>query len=212
MKKAEIFFDAITNIREELVEQALDHRFRRRVSWQRYLSAAACLVLVVTVGFGALRLGIFGGFGGNAKNEANGAMAPESSGNFAADDVTQSDAVPEEPAAWPGDTAADEPAGEPADEPAEEPAEGPAEEPDEDGGATLRTFDGEIVEVREGCLLVEPIEGSWILASADLIEVPVENTGEFQPGHVVTVAFSGEVMETYPAQINGVESVTAAQK
>ena len=50
MRKAEIFFDAITNIKEALIDDALDYRFtKRHIPWQRYMSMAACLALVATV-------------------------------------------------------------------------------------------------------------------------------------------------------------------
>ena len=44
-QKAEILFDAITGIREDLVEEAQRHVFCRRARWRRYGGLAACLVL-----------------------------------------------------------------------------------------------------------------------------------------------------------------------
>ena len=60
MRKENIFFDAVSHIREELIEDALDHAFRKKVI-RRYAALAACLALTVTVGFAALRLGVAGG-------------------------------------------------------------------------------------------------------------------------------------------------------
>ena len=34
MRAADVFFDAITQIREELVEEAQQYVFRRRISWR----------------------------------------------------------------------------------------------------------------------------------------------------------------------------------
>ena len=76
MSRADIWFDAITNIREELVEEALSHRFRRRIPWGKYMGLAACLVLVVCVGwFGLLIAG--GGMGGGSDfmNGSSGAVS-----------------------------------------------------------------------------------------------------------------------------------------
>ena len=64
----------------------------------------------------------------------------------------------------------------------------------------------------EDFLLVEPSDGSWIRASADRIQVPVEDADAFRPGFAVTVTFSGEILETYPAQITDVVSVTLSEK
>ena len=195
MRKSEIIFDAITNIREELVDRALDYRFRRRrVHWQRYLSAAACVALVVMVGLGAVRLGIIDGFGGGSKNAASNSAAPEAGdwNGSVSDDCMVEDTTDNAP-----------------EEPGEEP---PADRPVEDYGSEKHTFRGKILEVGEGYLLVEPDEGSWIRASADLIRVPVEDTAGFQPDLAVTVTFCGDIQETYPAQITGVVSVTLSEK
>ncbi len=76
MSREEILFDAITGIREDLIEWAQDYRFQRRAApWRRYLAAAACLVLVTALGLGALRLGLFGGMGGSSGSDM---AAPES--------------------------------------------------------------------------------------------------------------------------------------
>lgn len=193
MRKSELIFDAITNIREELVEQALDYRFVRRASqWRRYLSAAACIALVVMVGFGALRLGIFGGFGGSSKNDAAcNTAAPESSG-------------------W-NDTVSDDCAVEnTTDSPAEEPGDAPQYSTDDAG--ELMTFTALVLEVHENFLLVEPVEGEWILSSADRIQVPVEEAARFREGDSVIITFTGDIQETYPARITDVVSITAAEE
>ena len=201
MRKSEVMFDAITGIREELIEEALDHRFRRKnLQVQRWLSAVACLALMVTASVGAIRLGIIDGFGGSGKNNSKAdCAAPESAdqNSFLADDAYAEDIPAEEPAATP---------------PADQPAEGTANEPAEDSGAAMNTFRGKVLEVGDGYLLIEPDDGSWIRSSADLIEVPVEDTDGFAPDISVTVTFSGGIQETYPARITDVVSVTASEK
>jgi len=99
MSKAEKLFEAITDVRDDLVEDALDHRFVRRPPlWQRYGGLVACLAIVL----GALtlfRMGLLQGMGGmngsdSAKNEAAGNSAvgewPMDSG--AANGATSDDA------------------------------------------------------------------------------------------------------------------------
>ena len=58
MRGAEKLFDAITEVREDLVEEALDYRFqaKKAVPWQRYAKWAACLALVVCIGYLAANL------------------------------------------------------------------------------------------------------------------------------------------------------------
>ena len=60
-EKAEILFDAVTSIRPELVERALDAPIRRRPVWRRYAALCACLALAVCVGWFALLSGGMGG-------------------------------------------------------------------------------------------------------------------------------------------------------
>jgi len=50
-RKAEIFFDAITRLREDLVEEAQNYTFRKkRAVWRKFASLAACVMLVVSLG------------------------------------------------------------------------------------------------------------------------------------------------------------------
>ena len=194
MKKSEVFFDAVTLLPEELIDKALDHRFRRRdVRLQRWLSVAACLALVVTASAGALRLGIIGGFGSKS-DSAN--MEIGNKYETAEDSHSRNDAADLEP----------------GDAPAESPAEDASPEAPVDNSATVHTFRGKIAEVGDGYLLVEPDDGSWIRSSCDLIEVPVETTDGFAPDLSVTVTFSGAILETYPAQITDVVSVALSEK
>ena len=184
MSRADILFDAITNIREELVEEALSHRFRRRVPWGKYMGLAACLVLVVCVGwFGLLIAG--GGMGGGSDfmNGSSGAVSGD----------TAPPQVPEAPAgeAVPGDS------------------------PALDEGTPLESvFTAVVLEVHEGYLLVEPLEGEEIRRAADRITVStgeLEDLPELEAGDLVAVAFGGGVMESYPAQLGEVYSIELAE-
>ena len=72
MRAADVFFDAITQIREELVEEAQQYVFRRRISWRQYAgAAAACLALAL----GLSLLIRSGGVGGSSGSDSGGGMA-----------------------------------------------------------------------------------------------------------------------------------------
>ncbi len=79
-QKAEILFDAITGIREDLVEEAQRHVFCRRARWRRYGGLAACLVLAALAGFYTLALfgGGMGGSGAPSGDTNDAAMPPAS--------------------------------------------------------------------------------------------------------------------------------------
>ena len=86
MMGAEKFYDAITEVREDLVEEALDYRFpqKKPIPWQRYVPLAACLALVVCIGYLAanLRMGGMNTAGGNDGSD-NSAASGESTGDAA---------------------------------------------------------------------------------------------------------------------------------
>lgn len=185
MSRAEIFFDAITNIREELVEEALNHRFRRRIPWGRYAGWAACLALVVCVGWFGLMLA--GGMGGSG---ADNGFSASSGGS----EVSGDTAPPRSP----------EGSGEEA---------APGSNP-ELGGQARETFMAVVLEVHENALLVEPLEGEAVRNSADQIMVStknLENPPELEAGDMVKITFNGSIMETYPAQLGEVYGVERAE-
>ena len=67
-----------------------------------------------------------------------------------------------------------------------------------------------MLEVSEGCLLVEPVEGDAMLATADRILVSVSGLtlpDGVAEGAVVAITFDGFVRESYPAQISGVTEI-----
>lgn len=98
--KAEIFFDAITLLEEDLVEEAQDYRFRKkRTVWKKLGSLAACLMLIASISLLALPRGC----GGSAP-KMNNSSAP-------AETPDQNAPVSGEPAPEP----ADAPAGAPED-------------------------------------------------------------------------------------------------
>lgn len=73
-----------------------------------------------------------------------------------------------------------------------------------------QVFQAEILEIHGSHYLVKPVEGSWELNSADRIEVPIRNvhpSPEPEIGDVIEIEYSGEILETYPAQITDVYSI-----
>jgi len=187
MRKAEVFFDAITNLKEELIDAALDYRFtRKQIHWQRYVGIAACLALVITVGFGAIRLGIIGGMGGSSNNSASmDTAAPESSANTSA--TTDSGSAS-------GST---------------------VEDSDATQSVEMHTFGAIVLEISEKYLLVEPLAGESILASADRIVVSVstvESLPNLTVGDQVVITYDGFIRESYPAQVTAFDVTLILQE
>ena len=117
MSGAEKLFDAITEVREDLVEEALDYRFqaKKAVPWQRYAKWAACLALVVCIGYLAANLDLrMGGMNSAAGNSGSNGAAGETTGDTADDagdsDLTTGAGAPEDSdgSAAPGDSSGSE--------------------------------------------------------------------------------------------------------
>ena len=73
-----------------------------------------------------------------------------------------------------------------------------------------QVFRAEILEMHDGHYLVKPVEGSWELNSADRIVVPISNahpSPEPEIGNVIEIEYSGEILESYPAQIADVYGI-----
>ena len=71
-------------------------------------------------------------------------------------------------------------------------------------------FQATILEIRDGYYLVEPVDGSIELNSADQITVPMTNMNpspEPEVGDVLEIEYDGSIAESYPAQITNVYSI-----
>ena len=82
-----------------------------------------------------------------------------------------------------------------------------------DGDETV-TFQATILEINEGYYLVEPVEGSTELNSADRITVPVTNMNpspEPEAGDVLEIEYDGSIAESDPAQITNVYSISVVE-
>ena len=76
------------------------------------------------------------------------------------------------------------------------------------------TFQAEVLEIHDGYYLVKP-ESSWAINSADQIEVPSKKLDpalEPQLGDIIEISYSGEILETYPARINEVNSIRVVKE
>lgn len=190
MRPEEKLFDAVTGIDEELVESAQNYVFRKQTQpWQRVASLAACLLVMVSIGYGILLMGGIGGMGGS---------------DSAANSSTTGDtAAPEENGSVGGN------AGISGD------VDDSADASDQEGTAETVTFTATVLEMGDGYLLVEPVEGDAMLATADRIQVPVGDVilpDGVTEGIVVRITFTGGVMESYPAQIANVVEITLAEE
>ena len=78
------------------------------------------------------------------------------------------------------------------------------------GGNETVTFQATILEIQDGYYLVEPMEGSAELNSADQITIPMTNrtpSPEPEVGDVLEIEYDGSIAESYPAQITNVYSI-----
>lgn len=137
--KAEIFFDAITNLREDLVEEAQDYRFRRRSgAWKKFGSLAACLALIASLSLLAMPRGC----GGAAPD--NGAAPPVSTDSCSPGESPSLGSLLPEP-------------------------EAPAGRPDGSyGEAASWQLDAGVTELRDGSLLVETEDGPLLVLTEGL--------------------------------------------
>lgn len=81
----------------------------------------------------------------------------------------------------------------------------------EAGDDAMAKFQAKIIEMEEGGMQVEPVEGSQELASADRIRIPFGEAGfpsGLKAGDTVEITYNGEIMESYPAQLGEVYQIT----
>lgn len=76
------------------------------------------------------------------------------------------------------------------------------------------TFEATVLETGDSCCLVEPVEGSAELNSADRIEVQIPTSDpaiEPEVGDLIEITYNGSIMETYPAQLGEVYNIKIIQ-
>lgn len=77
------------------------------------------------------------------------------------------------------------------------------------------TFQATILEIHDGYYMVNPVEGSEELNSADQITVPMTNMNpslEPEVGDVLEIEYDGSIAESYPAQITNVYSISVVEE
>ena len=186
-RKAEQFFDAITHLREDLVEEAQNYVFRKKRSgWRKFGSLAACVMLVVSLGVLA------------AMPKGCGGAAPSSNNMNAS-------GTPAAPAEMPPDANGDAPSGDGMEYGDAAPRPDPAGEAPP-AGAENYQFTAIVIEVQDEAILAEPIE----YTSHDRVLIPFENL-EFpalSEGDWITVTVEGGlVLTTDPPMVLGVQSI-----
>ena len=81
-------------------------------------------------------------------------------------------------------------------------------------GNGIASFQATILEIYDGYYLIEPVEGSIELNSADRITVPMKNMNpspEPKVGDVLEIEYDGLIAESYPAQITNVYSISGVE-
>lgn len=73
----------------------------------------------------------------------------------------------------------------------------------------------EMLEIFDGYYLVKPMEGSQGFGSSDQIEVSIKHLDsslEPQIGDIIEIIHSGEILETYPARLQDVYSISVVEE
>lgn len=201
MSREEIFFDAITSIREELVEEAQQYVFhRKRTLWRRYAGMAACLVLIAAVGFGVYGLANIRMGNGMIATDPGGA-ANQYTGSAGADEAVPS---PEDAPAEGGAPGYAPPAGSGADA---GPDSTDSARPPVSAERPGPSFTGAVLEVHETYLLVSGQEEARIRVPTE----GLEDLPELREGDVVTVVCAEILEEDGGAVASGVEDIRLAE-
>jgi len=90
-RKVELIFDAITHLREDLVEEAQNYAFRKKGAvWRKYAGLAACVALVASIGL----LAVLPKGCGGAAGDSGAPIAPGEPPSSADTDVPSGDSAP----------------------------------------------------------------------------------------------------------------------
>ena len=185
-RKAETFFDAITRLREDLVEDAQNHVFRKRRSgWRKFGSLAACMALVASLGMlAALPKGCGG-------SDSSGADMNSSGAPMAAPPDVNVDAA--SGGAEPGDGA---------------PPSGEQSESTPPASVQPVQFTAAVIEVRENTILVEPVDfdsqDRYLVFTAGL------DTPDLAEGDWVSITCTALVPDADPPMVLGAQSIEKA--
>lgn len=184
--KAEIFFDAITLLEEDLVEEAQDYRFRKkRTVWKNLGSLAACLMLIASISLLMLPRGC----GGSAPKMNNSSAPPSTDSSAPAETPDLNAPASSEPAA-------------------PEPSEAPSGAP-ENGYGQIETeqFTAVVLSIDSDTILLGSLEGAdedyQVKAQIGGLELP-----ELAEGDTVRVTYTkGPILTTDPPILSTIVSV-----
>ena len=78
-----------------------------------------------------------------------------------------------------------------------------------------KSFQATITEIGNGSMLVTPVEGSAELRSSDAFRLPIQNmppSPEPKVGDTVEIIYKGDILETYPAGLDEIVSITVIKR
>lgn len=78
--------------------------------------------------------------------------------------------------------------------------------------AQVTTFQATVIEVTDSSIQAESVDGSPELASSDQFSVPNAEKLVLQTGDTVEIAYNGEILESYPAQLGEVYKITLVEQ
>lgn len=74
------------------------------------------------------------------------------------------------------------------------------------------TFQATVIEVTDSFFLAKPVDDSPELDSSDQFSVPNTEKLALQTGDTVEIAYNGEILESYPAQLGEVSKITLLEQ
>ncbi len=74
------------------------------------------------------------------------------------------------------------------------------------------TFQATVIEVRDDSILAEPAEDSLESDTADRFSIPYKEKQVLQIGDTVEIAYNGDILESYPAQLGEVYKITLLEQ
>ncbi len=184
---SDVFFDGITCIRAELIEEAQNYVFRRHSRWKRYAGLAAGFLLTVCLGwnFVTVYLGwnFLPGLGSMSGGAETGAFSDNAAPTAESPELVGGADM--------GDTA----------------------EPEEIFEVfTEHCFTADVLEAGEGYLLVVPLPGNEFWTVADRVTVPTDGLAELPqilPGDQIEIVFTGEAASD---SVTGVIEITVLHR
>ncbi|MCM1145203.1 MAG: YobA family protein [Blautia sp.] len=88
----------------------------------------------------------------------------------------------------------------------------PNTEGEADDSQVSVTFQATVIERNNDTILVKPVDGSLELNSADKFSISNEEELELQVGDLIEIAYNGDIMESYPAQLGKVYTITVIEQ